>query len=173
MKRIIMILFAVTMALTASAQYNDSYLVVKNGHVYADGVRLTDEQAAACFTDIYGADRSGDYLDYAKGYRRGLGMTIGGGAAFVAGGSVFTAGFAKILMKGIGGEEFKRAQSMSIASSFVTLGGAVVMLVGIPTLTKNSTRLKNLTAYRNSGHSASPEITLGPTSNGIGFALNF
>jgi len=173
MKKIIMIIFAMTMALTASAQYSDSYLIVKNGHIYAGGVKLSDEQAAECFRDIYGTDRSGDYLKYARGYRRGLGMTIGGGTAFLAGAGVSAAGFAKILMKGIGKEDFKRAQTMTMASSFVTIGGAVVMLVGIPTLTKNSARLNNLASYYNAGHSHPAEVTLGPTPNGIGFALNF
>lgn len=173
MKKIIMIIFAMTMALTASAQYADTDLIVKNGHIYSDGVRLTDDQAAACFRDIYGTDRSGDYLKYAQGYRCGLGMTIGGGTAFLAGAGVSAAGFAKILMKGIGKEDFKRAQKMTVASSFVTVGGAVLMLVGIPTLTKNSARLNNLAAYHNTGRSRSAEVSLGPTSGGIGLALNF
>lgn len=173
MKKIIMIIFAMTMAFTASAQYADKEFVVKNGHIYSDGVRLTDDQAAACFRDIYGTDRSGDYLKYAQGYRRGLGMTIGGGTAFLAGAGVSAAGFAKILMKGIGKEDFRRAQKMTVASSFVTVGGAVVMLVGIPTLTKNLARLNNLAAYHNTGRSRSAEVSLGPTSGGIGLALNF
>lgn len=171
MKKIIMIIFA--MALTASAQYSDSHLIVKNGHIYAGGLKLSDDQAAACFRDIYGTDRSGDYIKYARGYRSGLGMTIGGGTAFLAGAGVSAAGFAKILMKGIGKEDFRRAQTMTIASSFVTVGGAVVMLVGIPKITKNTARLNSLTAYHNAGRSRSAEVTLGPTSGGIGFALNF
>lgn len=173
MKKIIMIICAMTMALTASAQYADTDLVVKNGCIYADGVRLSDQQAAACFNDVFGTDRSGDYLKYAQGYRRGLGMTIGGGTAFLTGASVSAVGFSKILMKGIGREEFKRAQTMTIASSFVTVGGAVVMLIGIPALTKNSTRLNSLAAYHNAGRARSSELALGPTSNGVGFALNF
>lgn len=173
MKKIIMMVFAAVVCLTASAQYADTDLIVKGGCVYADGVRLSDDQAAACFRNVYGTDRSTDYLQYVKGYRRGLGMTIVGGTAFVAGTTVFTVGFSKILMKGIGGTEFRKAQTMSIASSFVTLGGAVVTLIGIPTLTKNSSRLHDLAAYRNAGRSFSPEISLGPTQNGIGFALNF
>lgn len=120
MKKIIFIILAMTMALAASAQYADKDLIVKNGHIYSDGVRLSDDQSAACFRDIYGTDRSGDYLKYAQGYRRGL-----------------------------------------------------VMLVGIPTLTKNSARLNNLAAYHNTGRSRSAEVSLGPTSGGIGLALNF
>lgn len=173
MKKIIMLICAMTMALTASAQYAGTDLIVKKGHIYSDGIRLDDDQAVACFRDIYGTDLSADYLKYAQGYRRGLGMTIGGGTAFLAGVSVSAVGFSKILMKGIGGESFRRAQTMTIASSFVTIGGAVVMLVGIPKMTKNTTRLNALAAYYNAGHSRSAEMTLGPTPNGIGFALNF
>lgn len=173
MKKIFMVILAAVVSLTASAQYADTDLTVKGGCVYADGVRLSDDQAAACFRNVYGIDRSADYIRYAKGYRRGLGMTIAGGTAFVAGGTVFAVGFSKILMKGIGGAEFKKAQTMAIASSFVTLGGAVVTLVGIPTLTRNSSRLHDLAAYRNDDRSLSPEISLGPTENGVGFALRF
>ncbi len=173
MKKFFMILLAAVVSLTASAQYADTDLTVKGGCVYADGVRLSDDQAAACFRNVYGIDRSADYIRYAKGYRRGLGMTIAGGTAFVAGGTVFAVGFSKILMKGIGGAEFNKAQTMAIASSFVTLGGAVVTLVGIPTLTRNSSRLHDLAAYRNDDRSLSPEISLGPTENGVGFALRF
>ena len=96
-------------------------------------------------------------------------MTIGGGAAFLDGGSVSAVGFAKILMKGIGKEEFKRAQAMTIASSFVTLGGAVVMAAGIPTMISGNEKLRNLTAASNS----SRKFSLRPASEGVGLALKF
>ena len=169
MKRIIIALFAALLSLTASAQYVDKELVVRNGCIYADGTRLSDVEAASYFKDIYGFDRSADYLRYSRKYRCGLGMTIGGGAAFLAGGSVSAVGFAKILMKGIGKEEFKRAQAMTIASSFVTLGGAVVMAAGIPTMISGNEKLRNLTAASNS----SRKFSLGPASEGVGLALKF
>ena len=95
------------------------------------------------------AYRSGDYLTYRKGYKAGLGMTVGGAACAVVGGVAFLGSFVAALAHGLSasfaGEEVPIWVDAALyTSTVVTLGGTAVFLAGMPTLCVYKNRLNKL-----------------------------
>lgn len=182
MKRIILILFALTLSFAASAQYADltaGELKNRGAKILYEGEKLTLDETIAVFSDFNGIDRSGDYLAYRKGYRTGAGLMIGGASAVVVGSVTFFGSLIAALLVGlplsIAGEEVPVSIDIAMYSGLAVGSlGAASMVAGIPTLCVYKKRLKNLTAEYNSKPSHS-EVALGfgAAPSGTGFTLTF
>lgn len=182
MKRLILILTALTFSFAAFAQYADlpdGELKNRGAKILCEGEKLSLDEAMAVFSDINGMDRSDEYLGYRRGYRTGSGLMIGGASAIVVGSVTFFGSVIAALVVGlplsIAGEEIPVGIDIAMYSG-ITVGslGAASMIAGIPTLCVYKKRLKNLTAEYNSKPSHS-EVALrfGAAPSGTGFTLNF
>ena len=140
-----------TIAYAASAQYavSPTTIDIKGSRVFIEGERLSLDSATACFSSMDGTDRSADYLAYRKGYKAGLGMTVGGAVCATVGGVAFLGSFVAALAHGLSasfaGEEVPVWVDAALYSSAaLTLGGGAVFLAGVPTLCVYKNRLNKL-----------------------------
>ena len=140
-----------TIAFAASAQYavHPTTIDIKGSRVFIEGERLSLDSATACFSSMDGTDRSADYLAYRKGYKAGLGMTVGGAVCATVGGVAFLGSFVAALAHGLSasfaGEEVPVWVDAALYSSAaLTLGGGAVFLAGVPTLCVYKNRLNKL-----------------------------
>lgn len=182
MKRIILLISALLCFITASAQYASApqgRLTHRGAKVFSDGQRLTQDQAVLLFSDMEGVDRSGDYLDYRKGYRTGAGLMIGGASAMVIG-SVTLSGFAiSALIVGLplafAGKEMPVGIEIGLYSGLAIASvGFASMVAGIPVLCINKDRMRSLVNDYNAGSSAQDlSLNFGSAPSGVGFTLNF
>lgn len=151
MKRFLFTVIFMTIAFAASAQYavHPTTIDIKGSRVFVDGEKLSLDSATACFSSMDGTDRSADYLAYRKGYKAGLGMTVGGATCAVVGGVAFLGSFVAALAHGLSasfaGEEVPIWVDAALyTSTAVTLGGTAVFLAGVPTLCVYKNRLNKL-----------------------------
>ena len=182
MKRILLLTSALLCFITASAQYAtvpQGQLTHRGAKVFSDGQRLTPDQAVLLFSDMGGLDRSGDYLNYRKGYRTGAGLMIGGASAMVLGSITFTGFAITALIVGLplsfAGKEIPVGIDIGLYSGFVIASaGFASLIAGIPVLCINKDRMRGLVNDYNAGSSAQDlSLNFGPAPSGVGFTLNF
>lgn len=175
MKRIILIALLSLAAFSASAQYAavPEHIKVGGSSIYSGNEKLTVDQALMCFSDLNGVDRSADYLKYRKGYRTGLGLTIAGGSLFVGGTVVCSSATLVALVIGIpmgmggNGSVLQVTNGLVQASTVCMIAGGGMVAAGVPVLCVNRRRINHL------AYDYNQQMTVGPTANGLGLALNF
>ena len=161
MKRSILLLFLVFIGINAMTQEFSANAIykkpidIRGSKVYMDGHKLDKNSAAACFSSLDGIDRSMDYLKYRKGYKTGLGLTIGGAGLAAVG--LYTT-VAAIY-------ELSDAFYYVGIASFVT--GTFSFIAGIPTICVYKTRLNRLEKKYNTS------LQIGTSSNGLSMAISF
>lgn len=197
MKRLIVLLTFLSVAVAASAQYAPAQLVpsitIKGSRVFAGDQKLSRSEAVALFSDVQGVDRSAEYLRYRSAYKTGLGLTIGGSVLTVGGGVSFVGGLALAVAGGItiplfagidvvagtdstseySSEVFGKANIMLNVGLFATLGGMAMLASGIPTMSVYNSRLNRIEADYNKSVQTPVELTFGPQRHGFGFAMTF
>lgn len=169
MKRFFFIMTALLLTLTASAQYAYPDAVtaeIKGSRLFVDGEKLSKDEAVLFLNDRYGMDVSQDYLKYRKGYKAGLGMTIGGASCAVAGLFVTAGAAVAALVVGVpssfAGKEVPKGIDIALGIGYGSvIGGTAVMLAGIPTLCVYKKRLNGV------------EAGFGIQENGVGLAFRF
>lgn len=171
MKRLALLLLAVCISIMASAQYVTAphgVLKARGAKIYCDGVKLSTQQAVDVFSDLGGQDKGEDYLQNRKGYRAGVGMSVGGAALVVVGLPASYVATAVALAYGlgtIGGNEVPAGVEVAVYGTYgATMAGALIMLAGIPTASVYQHRIKKMTKEY---------VTFGPASSGIGVAMTF
>lgn len=180
MKRFYVICIGLLIAVCASAQYVPGYssLETKGSRVYADGVLLDKSAAASCFSNLDGADRSGEYLKYRSAYKAGLGLAIGGASAVAVGSVTALVGLVATVVvapaAAVGGEEIpEEITGTAIAGVSVMGVGLAALVAGIPTMSIYKKRIKDLSDSYNSQRRQGAEVSFGGQSCGVGLALNF
>lgn len=158
MKRIVFLIVSCLMAYAASAQ---TVVDIKGSRVFQSGEKLSKEEAVLLMSDINGMDMSDDYLKYRKGYKAGLGMTIGGASLALAGAAGTVTSVLLALPYAFAGKESTMLDVALGTSMVCAVGGIAVMIAGIPTLCVYKKRLNGLET----------EISAHP--GGIGLTLRF
>jgi hypothetical protein len=172
MKRYIFLLLFVFSGINAMAQefsqnsLDKKPIDIRGSKVYVDGHKLDKYSAAAYFSSLDGVDRSYDYLKYRRGYKTGLGLTIGGAALMPVGYGMFLGGFiwawnAETTAGCIAGEAV-----MLLGAGSIVAGGLCV-LAGIPTLCVYRTRLNRLEKKYNTS------LSVGSSPGGLSMAISF
>ena len=146
------------MAYAASAQ---TVVDIKGSRVFQGGEKLSKEEAVLLMSDINGMDMSDDYLKYRKGYKAGLGMTIGGASLALVGAAGTVTSVLLALPYAFAGKESTMLDVALGTSMVCAVGGIAVMIAGIPTLCVYKKRLNGLET----------EISAHP--GGIGLTLRF
>lgn len=181
MKRVILIIFTLAIAFSASAQYAtvpQGTLKARGAKIFCDGEKLTLDQTKTIFSDFGGIDRSGDYLTYRKGYKTGVGLSVGGASLVLVGLPAAYIATAYAVAAGLGtaaGAEMPKGVDYAVYGTYgATMVGALIMLSGIPTAAVYQHRIKRMTSdYNALGKSSRPVLTFGPASSGIGIAMSF
>ena len=185
MKKMLLVFAAMFITVAASAQYADNYdgaanhvLSSRGSRIFMDGYRLEKNEAAACFSNLHGYDRSSDYLKYRAAYKAGVGLSVGGPVLFAVSGFTYlmtaatalvTAPFAGLADENII-EEFKEPLVVSFC---MTLVGAAATLTGIPLACVYRSRIKDMTSSYNRQHSHPVALSFGAQPSGIGVGLRF
>lgn len=193
MKRVILIFALCLVAFSASAQYavmEDQQLSVSFGRVYADGVKLSDAQAAALFAQLDGIDgisRLKDYTYYRDKYKTGAWLTAGGTISAFAGYFMTIFGVIMAVSEPVGSLGEPSSSSVNAIGTGLLVGGSVMFyggigcsIAGISMLGRNNSHLKSLARTYNAFSrtnslpgAPSVELSVGTTANGLGLALNF
>ncbi len=190
MKRILIALILMLLSLGAWAQYADTGTVTRTGtRIKVDGVKLSPEDQAAMLADINGTDYNPAWDKAKAGRTTGMALTLGGGVAALGGSTVLLLGLTTSVfgaaigatVGSIGGQESAQqtAQKGAYAGKpYITAGlvaaglGVAAMGAGIPMLVVNNRKLNVIVNDCNSGRPAA-QLTMGPTANGFGLALQF
>ena len=203
MKRLFVTLFLAAVTATAAfAQFADVPLpqgMLKRsggGMQTLDKTQLTAEQVMKVLSDIEGVDYTEEWNALNRGRERGVGLIVGGSITgglglLVMGGTavvhlmtlIIGAPFAAMDETGESLENFKtelRQQFLPwyIGSGITAAAGTGCLIAGIP-LTVSKKRMMNAIVDRYNGTLPPAEqepgvsLTLGPTRNGFGLALNF
>lgn len=184
MKRIVLVLVLCFAAFSASAQYANRELTVSFGRVYADGMKLTDAEAAALFSELDSIDGMSsikDYTYYRDKYKTGAWLTAGGCISASVGYFMSLFGLIIAVSEPVGVPDYENSSSSNaygvgllIGGSAMFYGGIGCSIAGISMLGKNNSRLKSLArTYNAFTRPYSSELSFGPTANGVGLALNF
>ena len=183
MKRLLLAAFALVIAATASAQYVSSSpaeIKARGAKIICNGDKLTADQAAALFTDFGGQEKGNEYLHNRKGYRTGVGLSVGGAAMVVVGlpASYIATAFAVAYgLSTIGGGEVPVGVEIALYSTYgATVAGALIMLAGIPTASVYQHRIKKMSKEYNAlsaKDSEKPMLTFAPAKSGIGITMSF
>ena len=161
MKRSILLLLFVFIGINAMAQEFSTDAIgkkpidIRGSKVYVDGYKLDKQSAAACFTSLDGIDRSMDYLKYRKGYKTGLGLTVGGVGLAVVGLYTTVAGIAEL------------SDAWFYVGAASSVIGTFCFIAGIPTICVYKTRLNRLEKKYNTS------LQIGTSSNGLSMAISF
>ena len=182
MKRLLLAVFALVIAATASAQYVSStpaQIEARGSKIFSNGEKLTVNQAVALFSDFAGQDRGKEYLRNRAGYKTGVGLSVGGAALFAIGApsAVIATAFAigHGLSAGFSGTEVPTEVEVAICGTYgATLAGALIMLAGIPTASVYQHRIKKMSKEYNAlGQKQEPVVSFRPASSGLGVAMVF
>lgn len=171
-------LLSLFFAVSSYAQYAEP-IASRGSRIIYEGQKLTKEQAATLFSNVSGEDYGEKYLQYRKGYKTGLGLSIGGASLAVVGSTVFLGGAVSALIMGIplalaGETEMPSGVDVAIATGAVSaISGAAIMLAGIPTAVVYQKRIKKMASEYNASNVQKPIVTIGPARSGVGLALNF
>ena len=169
MKRHILLLLFALMGISAMAQGGSTGLIGKKpidiygSKVYIDNYELDKYDAATCFSSLNGVDRSQDYLRYRKGYKTGLGLTIGGASLAVVGFGTSLAGF----IASYGNMSAEAADAVIVTGYFSAIAGTLCFLAGIPTVCVYKARLNRLEEKYNTS------LRLGASPGGLSMAISF
>jgi hypothetical protein len=172
MKRYIFLLLFVFSGINAMAQefsqnsLDKKPIDIRGSKVYVDGHKLDKYSAAAYFSSLDGVDRSYDYLKYRRGYKTGLGLTIGGAAMVPVGYGMFLGGFLWAWTSGTTAGVYAGEATMFIGITSMVAGTAC-FIAGIPTLCIYKTRLNRLEKKYNTS------LQIGTSSNGLSLAISF
>lgn len=178
MKRFFFVLLSLFLAVSSYAQYAEP-IASRGSRIIYEGQKLTKEQAATLFSNVNGEDYGGKYLQYRKGYKTGLGLSIGGASLAAVGSTVFLGGAVSGLIVAIpsgmsGNDEMvKRVDAAITAGTICAISGAAIMLAGIPTAVVYQKRIKKMASEYNASNVQKPIVTIGPARSGVGLALNF
>jgi hypothetical protein len=182
MKRLLLAVFALVIAATASAQYvssTPSQIEARGSRIFSNGEKLTVNQAVALFSDFAGQDRGKEYLRNRAGYKTGVGLSVGGAALFAIGApsAVIATAFAigHGVSAGFSGKEVPTEVEVAICGTYgATLAGALIMLAGIPTASVYQHRIKKMSEdYNALGQKQEPVVSFRPASSGLGVAMVF
>lgn len=139
---------------------------IRGSKVYVDGRKLDKYSAAACFSSLNGVDMSADYLKFRKGYKAGLGLTIGGAAMIPVGYGIFFGGLLCALPAETNAGTIAGECLVYIGiGSIVT--GAFCFIAGIPTICIYKTNLNRLEKKYNTS------LQIGTSSNGLAMTISF
>ena len=161
MKRHILLLFLVFIGINTMAQdfssdaIGEKTIDIRGSKVYVDGEELDKYSAAACFSSLNGVDRSSDYLRYRNGYKKGIGLIVGGASLSVVGFGATIGALA----------ELSDALLYIGVASVVT--GTLSFLAGIPTACVYKTRLNRLEKKHNAS------LSIGASPGGMSMAISF
>lgn len=174
MKKIFLVIAFLCAAFCASAQYADPQLKVKRGHMYADGVKLDDAQVVEMFSRvdmIYGTDVSGEYMINREKYNTGRWLNIGSTIGFVSG---TVLGYVGLLSCFVGITSRPIGQACLYSAIPLYFGSIGCGIAGGIMTRRSMNNMKIMAADYNAMSGArQPELTFGPTQNGVGFALSF
>lgn len=185
MKKMLLVFAAMFITVAASAQYADNYdgaanhvLSSRGSRIFMDGNRLEKNEAAACFSNFNGYDRSDDYLRYRAGYKAGVGLSVGGALLFSVSGMTFVVTATTALVVGpfaaLADESLPtELRNAFVASYCMTLVGAAATLTGIPLACVYRSRIKDMTSSYNRQHSHPVALSFGAQPSGIGVGLRF
>lgn len=170
MKRTILFFAAMLITFAAFAQYQESSsMKVKGSTIYLDGNKLSQEEAATFL-----GSAGDEYLNNRKGYKVGLGLSVGGASLTAVSGFTFlvTSAVTAVVapFSALGEEDIPAGIKTTL---FVSAGGFVIgaaaMLAGIPTAAVYQSRIKK--QARN--YNQSLTVSFGAQSSGIGLAMRF
>ena len=195
MKKIFMVILAAVVSLTASAQYAmnaDTYVYLEGGRVFAGWEKIENEDFVRYISDRYGEDAGDAWNRYRNGYRTGLGLTIAGGSCMVLGGTAAVIGGLAALgtvmyfpligtIGSMAGSDpndmldtmLEGPALLAYIGGVVALGGLAMLVSGIPVMCVYKNRMTDHFNTYGSGIVNEVNLTFGPQSRGIGFALNF
>ena len=191
MKKLAVTLIFIVISLGAWAQYAGNGTIRRAGtHIEMDGERLSPDAQAALLANIGGKDYNAVWEHARKGRRTGTGLTIGGGATFLAGGAVGLLGLTtSVLGAAVGGtvgsiggqegsqhgaEEGAKAGGPMITAGLIAAGlGIAAAAVGIPMIVSNAKVMDGIVNTCNNGNRPSAQVSFGATDSGIGLALRF
>lgn len=173
MKRHFLLLFLLFIGINAMAQDFSTDVIGKKpidiygSKVYVDDYELDKFSAAACFSSLGGVDRSEDYLKYRKGYKTGLGLTIGGASLAVVGFGASLAGFITSIENSIEGRDYALQEAVLTVGIFSVISGSLCLLAGIPTVCVYKARLNRLEDDYNTS------LRIGASPGGLSMAISF
>lgn len=195
MKRLVIILLSCLMASTASAQYamnSDTYVYLDGSRVFAGWEKIDNDDFVHYLSDRYGEDAGDAWNRYRNGYRTGLGLTIAGGSCMVLGGTAAVIGGLAALgtvmyfpligtIGSMAGSDpndmldtmLEGPALLAYIGGVVALGGLAMLVSGIPVMCVYKNRMTDHFNTYGSGIVNEVNLTFGPQSRGIGFALNF
>ena len=195
MKRLVIILLSCLMASTASAQYamnSDTYVYLDGSRVFAGWEKIDNDYFVHYLSDRYGEDAGDAWNRYRNGYRTGLGLTIAGGSCMVLGGTAAVIGGLAALgtvmyfpligtIGSMAGSDpndmldtmLEGPALLADIGGVVALGGLAMLVSGIPVMCVYKNRMTDHFNTYGSGIVNEVNLTFGPQSRGIGFALNF
>ena len=171
MKRLVIIfILFITSAALSHAQYSyPSKLESRGSTVYADGEKLTSQEASLIFSDFGGSQMGAGYLKDRKNYRTGVALSIAGSSLIAAGSfSFYTGSFT-----GMSQEHGVLADVLTYAGAGVVISGVIMSIKGIPTAVIHRKHIKKATAEYNSAVASKPLVTFAPARSGIGIAMSF
>ena len=181
MKRFILV-FALFIASIAVSQAQYAYpteISSRGGKIFAYGEKLEPTDAAQLLSEVGGLELGEDYLSYRKGYRTGVGLSVGGAAATVVGATTFYAGVIFVFMVSVptslaGQEPPIWPEAVMYAGGAMAVSGAALVVAGVPTACVYRHRIKKVTdEYNSTVTSQKPVATISPARSGIGIAINF
>ena len=180
MKRFILVfaLFVTSVAVSNAQYAYPSEITSRGGKIFAYGEKLEPTDAAQLLSEVGGLELGEDYLSYRKGYRTGVGLSVGGAAATVVGTMAFYTGvvlvFAVSVPTSLAGQEPPIwPEAVMYAGGAVAVSGAALVVAGIPTACVYRHRIKKVTDEYNSTVTSKPVVTFSPARSGIGIAMNF
>lgn len=195
MKRLVIILLSCLMSSTASAQYamnSDTYVYLDGSRVFAGWEKIDNDDFVHYLSDRYGEDAGDAWNRYRNGYRTGLGLTIAGGSCMVLGGTAAVIGGLAALgtvmyfpligtIGSMAGSDpndmldtmLEGPALLAYIGGVVALGGLAMLVSGIPVMCVYKNRMTDHFNTYGSGIVNEVNLTFGPQSRGIGFALNF
>ena len=140
---------------------------IRGSKVYMDGCKLDKHNAAACFSSIDGVDRSQDYLKYRRGYKTGVGLTVGGASLAVVGFGTALAGFVTAYEKDLEGKDYSTADTVTSIGILSVVTGSICFLAGIPTICIYKAKLNRLEKKYNTS------LSLGASPGGLSMTISF
>lgn len=193
MRKFLILLIFSSLAVSASAQYADRSIVdLRGSRVFLNGEKMSNHEVIARITAVHGEDTADAWARTSRAYRTGKGLTISGASLAVLGGTTVTLGALAAMgvalyvpligMVGVvaGGdtgamvdEMMSRPETLMTVGSYVLLGGTAMLASGIPIMCVSKKKLDGMFREHDYGLQNELRFTLGPTSNGVGLALNF
>jgi hypothetical protein len=171
---------------------SDTYVYLDGSRVFAGWEKIDNDDFVHYLSDRYGEDAGDAWNRYRNGYRTGLGLTIAGGSCMVLGGTAAVIGGLAALgtvmyfpligtIGSMAGSDpndmldtmLEGPALLADIGGVVALGGLAMLVSGIPVMCVYKNRMTDHFNTYGSGIVNEVNLTFGPQSRGIGFALNF